>query len=278
MLIEEAEQTHPAARETLEHGTAIAARQPRSDAELMAFVGAALVGTSGNLYRQLQAGLSRLPIPEIRLPPGGGAPLLDVGCNWGRWSISAVRCGYTVVGLDPSLEAVLAARRAAARSGCAIHGVAGDGRYLPFRDAAFDVVFSYSVLQHFAHDDVRACLLEVRRVLQHGGRSLIQMANRFGVRNLYQQARRGFRAARGFEVRYWTPSSLREAFEAGVGPSTTEVDGFFTLNARTEDLDLLGRRARLVVWASDRLQALSRRLPFLVYVSDSIYVQSFRTS
>ena len=40
-----------------------------------------------------------------------GSRLLDLGSSWGRWSIAAARKGYSVVGLDPSLGAVLAARR-----------------------------------------------------------------------------------------------------------------------------------------------------------------------
>ncbi len=276
LLVEEDLPAHPAARHALDRSEAEAARQPRSEAELRAFVAASLLGTSGNLYRRLATGLTRWPIPEIRLPPGAGAPLLDLGCNWGRWSVSAARLGYTVVGLDPSLPAVLAARQVAAHAGCALRVVVGDGRHLPFRDGAFDVVFSYSVLQHFSPDDAGACLREVRRVLARGGRALIQMANRFGLRNLYQQARRAFRTPRGFEVRYWTPTALRRAFETAVGPSSLEVDGFFTLNAQRGDLDLLPAGARLIVRLSDRLRGLSRRLPWLLAAADSLYVRSSR--
>jgi len=71
--------------------------------------------TSGSSYKHLIGNpkLSEYPIPEISLPSASGALLLDLGCNWGRWSISAARNGYSVVGLDPSLGAVLAARRIA---------------------------------------------------------------------------------------------------------------------------------------------------------------------
>jgi cyclopropane fatty-acyl-phospholipid synthase-like methyltransferase len=44
--------------------------------------------------------------------PGAGKLLLDIGCSWGRWSISAARNGWCVVGIDPSLGAIMAARRA----------------------------------------------------------------------------------------------------------------------------------------------------------------------
>jgi SAM-dependent methyltransferase len=73
------------------------------------------------------------PIPDIRLPQGQAKLLLDVGCSWGRWSIAARRKGYSPVGLDPSLGAVLAARRIADSLGLAFYGVVGDARILPFR-------------------------------------------------------------------------------------------------------------------------------------------------
>ena len=73
--------------------------------------------TSGNLYFSIQNKLTRYPIPECRLPQGNGERLLDIGCNWGRWSIAAAQKGYRPVGIDPSLDAVLAARRVSRQLG-----------------------------------------------------------------------------------------------------------------------------------------------------------------
>jgi len=75
-----------------------------------------LIGaTSGSAYAHIlgDASLGDYPIPKIQMPPSNGRELLDIGCSWGRWSISAARAGYSVVGLDPSLGAVMAARRVA---------------------------------------------------------------------------------------------------------------------------------------------------------------------
>ncbi|MDE3154711.1 MAG: class I SAM-dependent methyltransferase [Acidobacteriota bacterium] len=278
MLIEEALPTHFMARYSLDHLSELIARQPQSDDDLLDFVRGSLTGTCGNLYRHARITADRLPIPDIRLPDVAGAPLLDVGCNWGRWCVSAARRGYRVVGIDPSLPAVLAARRVAARSGCAVHVIVGDGRHLPFRDGTFDVVFSYSVLQHFSPEDLRSCLADIRRVLVPGGQALVQMPNRFGLRNLLQQVRRGLRQARQFEVRYWRPSHLQRVFEHGIGPSTLETDGFFTLNAQRSDLDLLPMGAGLVVRLSEWLRAGSERLPWLRSLADSLYVRSSKVS
>ena len=234
--------------------------------------------TCGVLYRPLVGRLSAYPIPDLPLPPGDGERLLDVGCNWGRWTLAASGAGYRSVGIDPSLDAIAAAKRVAAQLGREAEYLVADARHLPFPDACFDVVFSYSVLQHFGKDDALRALREIRRVLRPGGRALVQMANAFGPRNLYRQLLRlRFREPRGlFGVRYWTPEELRTAFSDAIGPARLSVDGFFGLNAQRSDLGLLPLRYRPVVRASELLRRASGRLPALRSLADSLYVESIR--
>jgi uncharacterized protein YbaR (Trm112 family) len=71
-----------------------------------------IAATSGFGYANLIGRLESYPIPEIPVTLGAGKLLLDLGCNWGRWSISGARKGWNVVGIDPSLGAIMAARRA----------------------------------------------------------------------------------------------------------------------------------------------------------------------
>src|SRR5689334_13399687 len=128
-----------------------------------------VAATNGLMYRHLIGSLDRYPIPDFPLPNGGGKLLLDVGCSWGRWTMAASQAGYEAVGIDPSLGAVMAARRVAAQLGGQVHYVVGDARHLPFRDARFDTVFSYSVLQHLSRDDAATAVGEIGRVLHGGG-------------------------------------------------------------------------------------------------------------
>jgi ubiquinone/menaquinone biosynthesis C-methylase UbiE len=230
--------------------------------------------TSGMLYRSLVGTLDTYPIPEIRLPKGSGQLLLDVGCNWGRWCIAGGQRGYRPIGIDPSLGAVLAARRVCKELNVAAHFVVGDARFLPFASQTFDVVFSYSVLQHFSKEDARKALDQIRRVLQDGGLSLVQMPNAYGVRCLYHQAKRGFREPRGFEVRYWSPSELLTAFTKLIGESTMSVDGFFGLGIQKSDQNILPFRYKMIIKASEGLRHLTDSLGFLTYLADSLYVQS----
>lgn len=240
------------------------------------FVKRAVPATSGFLYLPIADKMTRYPIPELRLPPGEGKLLLDVGCNWGRWSIAAAQKGYRTIGLDPSLDAVLVAQSVCKQLGVEADFVVADARFLPFAPETFDTVFSFGVLQHLSKEDVRTSLASIRTVLKRGGNALVQMASALGIRSFYQQAKRGFRAPKAFEVRYWTPGELRDAFERLIGPSTMSVDGFFGLGIQAADIDLMPWRYRAVIRASELLRAVSRKVPLLNWTADSLYLASRR--
>jgi SAM-dependent methyltransferase len=245
-----------------------------SDGEIDPIVQVIVSATCGFLYQHLPGRLTRYPIPDLRLPEGGGRRFLDVGCNWGRWCVAAHRKGYAPIGLDPDLGPVFAARRVCKALSVDASFVVGDARFLPFSENAFDIVFSYSVLQHFSKPDAREALAEVARVLARDGTSLIQMPNAFGVRSLSHLIRRGFSAGQEFDVRYWTPRELRKTFSQLIGPSDLSVDGFGGLGIQPADRDLFPPAYRLIVDASEALRWLSARVPPLRNIADSIYVKS----
>jgi len=242
--------------------------------EIDPFVNRAIGATNGSLYQHLVGQLTEYPIPELRMPPGSGEYFLEVGCNWGRWCLASARLGYCPVGVDPSLKSIRAAKRVARQLGVNAHYLVADGRFLPFADRAFRHIFSYSVLQHLSREDVRLVLKEIRRVLRPDGRYQVQMPNAFGMRCLYHQARRGFREARDFEVRYWRPKELLSMCASIVGATRLSVDGYFSLNPQMSDLRLLPRKYRALVRLSHALRKLSQVFPPLTYLADSLYVSS----
>jgi SAM-dependent methyltransferase/uncharacterized protein YbaR (Trm112 family) len=245
------------------------------DSEIDPVVSQVIAATNGLSYRHLVGNLPKYPIPHLRLPKANGESLLDIGCNWGRWTLAAAAKGYMAVGIDPSLGAVLSACRVARQLGHNTKYVVGDARFLPFRPNTFDVAFSYSVLQHFSHENAAAAVKQIARVLKVGGTSLIQMPNVFGMRCLYHQARRGFRRARDFEVRYWTIASLRTLFSQ-IGQTTIHVDCFFGIGLQAADMHLMPLKYKAIIALSEALRNVSSVVRPMKYVADSVYLLSIR--
>lgn len=246
----------------------------RSDSPIDPVVAYLIAATNGLMYKHLIGELKRYPIPDIPVPQAHSGRLLDIGCSWGRWTLAAQAKGYEAVGIDPSLGAVMAARRVARRLGVPNRYLVGDARHLPFPPRSFDITYSYSVLQHMPPSDVTQAVSEMGRVLSAGGRAKVQMPGAFGVRCLYHQARRAFRTAHAFEVRYWTIPSLVRLFERHIGKTRVDVDCYFGIGLQPSDAPLMTPGLKRILRASERLKAASHRWSALVWVADSVFVES----
>lgn len=235
-----------------------------------------LVGaTSGLAYAELIGRLPEYPIPRIPVGRGSGELLLDVGCNWGRWSASASRNGWRAVALDPSLGALVAARRAFGNDGT-LSFVCGDARFLPFKTGAFRCVFSYSVLQHFSEADAENALAEIGRVLRPNGWSHVQMAHRGGLRSTWVRTRRTYAEGGVFRVRYWPLAQLKRAFSMRIGPTVLIPEAFGGLGLLFEDWRCVSGKAKLLIFLSAAMKAASRFVRPLLLLADSVYVVSVK--
>lgn len=246
----------------------------RKDLKVDPVVSYIIGATNGYAYKKLIGKIESYPIPDLKLPNSNGETLLDIGCNWGRWSIAAAKKGYTVVGIDPSLGAIMAARRVANQMRLTIKYIVGDARYLPFKNSSFNKVFSYSVLQHLSKDDVRKALSGIGRVLKTNGISLIQMPNCLGIRSLQHQIKRGFRSAKNFEVRYWSIPELKKTFESEIGCSQISADCYLGLGLQKSDMDYMSHKMKLIIALSEFLTKISNSIHVLKYAADSVYVNS----
>lgn len=284
MLFDDGSPTHGYITQSLEKVARIEAGEKienvvdlkeNADGEIDDFVKKELPYTCGNLYFSIQDKLTRYPFPELRLPDGGGKRLLDIGCNWGRWTIPAEQKGYRAVGIDPSLNAALAARRIARQNGVEPLFIVGDARFLPFAEGCFDVAFSYSVIQHLNKANAKMSLGEMSRVVKSAGSVVVQMPNKYGIRCIYHQARMGFREGKeGADVFYWTPHELLLTFTEHFGETDLTVDCFFGLNIQRTDVDLMPIGHRMVIRSSEFLRGMSSKFAPLANVADSLYLTS----
>jgi len=80
----------------------------------------------------------RMALLEKTLGISSGTRVLDVGGSTQIWELCNVRPELTILNFPTAL----------ARGSYSAQFVAGDGCRLPFKDAAFDLVFSNSVIEH----------------------------------------------------------------------------------------------------------------------------------
>jgi demethylmenaquinone methyltransferase/2-methoxy-6-polyprenyl-1,4-benzoquinol methylase len=125
-----------------------------------------------NLFQEPEA---RALIADLGLPEGSRG--LDVGCGvglWALWLAEAVGPRGRVVGVEPSLERVEAAR-AFVGGGPAASRLTfreGDATKLDLADATFDWVWCGDVLHHI--QDTGRALAEFARVVRPGGRIVVK--------------------------------------------------------------------------------------------------------
>ena len=104
--------------------------------------------------------------------------ILEVGCGGGLICEDLARRGATMVGLDPSQEALQTAREHAAQSGLAqrITYEQGYAEALPYASGRFRVVVCLDVLEHVK--SLSQTIAEVERVLAPGGVFVFDTINR----------------------------------------------------------------------------------------------------
>lgn len=95
--------------------------------------------------------------------------VLDAGCGGGGMPVSFAEEAERLTAIDLRPRFRDAGTRLAAERGVDnLSFVVADGTWLPFREAAFDLVLSHAVIEHVA--DAARYLRECRRVLAPGGR------------------------------------------------------------------------------------------------------------
>ena len=113
----------------------------------------------GELRVALDATHPQRLVPE----PGEAQAILDIGCGAGQ-TIIALGAGRRSVGVDVDLSALHHAVSGAMGEPLRVAGARGE--QLPFRDGAFDYVFSRVAIPYM---NIPAALAEMHRVLRPGG-------------------------------------------------------------------------------------------------------------
>jgi len=90
---------------------------------------------------------------------------LELGCGFGRLSPTFASLAESHVGVDINADAIRAARSAYP----SLRFLPVDGEHLPFPEHSFDLVATWTVLQHVPPDRIAGLLAEIKRVLSRDG-------------------------------------------------------------------------------------------------------------
>jgi 2-polyprenyl-6-hydroxyphenyl methylase / 3-demethylubiquinone-9 3-methyltransferase len=108
--------------------------------------------------------------------PLAGLDLLDVGCGAGLFAEPLARLGADVVGVDPALAAIEAARRHAEETGARLAYRMGTVEELAAEERRFDVVSAMEVIEHTA--DPKRFVATAASLVKPGGLFLASTLNR----------------------------------------------------------------------------------------------------
>jgi len=126
--------------------------------------------------RRLRYGLQDYMLEAIPFGSFKGKRLLEVGSGSGIDSAEFGRNGAEVVSLDFTKTGAIATRNTLKEAGVAPNVVRADAQRLPFRDGAFDCVYSFGVLHHIP--DAPRIVGEVSRVMIPDGDFICMLYNK----------------------------------------------------------------------------------------------------
>ena len=102
---------------------------------------------------------------------------LDLACGTGRLSRTLARPGLRIISSDFSETMLAEAAKNAAGAGVSLRIARADGFKLPFRDGAFDAIFTFRFLRHFKTPDRLQLYHEIGRILKPGGVLVFDVIN-----------------------------------------------------------------------------------------------------
>jgi hypothetical protein len=235
--------------------------------------------TNGIHFKDTIGELTEYPVPEI--PIGLAGPenlLLDIGCGWGRWLAAACRKNYIPVGIDLRLEFCETARKVVRDNGGNAYTVVADLQQLPFQNNIFDVVWSFSVIQHTHYNRLISCLEQIERILKFKGYCFLEFPNKKGFRNRFGPAASSNNMDfDSWDVRYYSPGEYRGIF-------TRFFDNFEFYNHSALGIGILpgdlkyakGMRNKAIIALSRMMTHVVDIIKPLKEFSDSIYIKSIQ--
>ena len=133
-----------------------------------------------------------------------GRRVLDAGCGNGYGTTELALSAAQVTGIDVAASVVAAAEKLYARPNARF--LPASAARLPFRDASFDLVVAFEVIEHLA--EWRELIAESRRVLTPGGQFIVSTPNK-----AFYTESRGLAGPNPFHVHEFEYDEFRDELE-----------------------------------------------------------------
>lgn len=241
-----------------------------------------IADTNGMHYRDRLGKLKEYPFYEMPVDSVNGDQLmLDIGSGWGRWLISGAAKGYVPVGIDLRLEFCKTQQKVLKDLNKKGYSIVADLESLPFKNEVFDLVWSYSVLQHTHIDRMTNCLKDIDKVLKKTGFTFLEFPNKNGIRNRNSEAvswKDKWADYNNWSVRYYTPKEYEKIINKYLQNFSFRNHSFLGIGVLKEDLKYVSFKNKVLCSISLLLSFWASILPGLKNYSDSIYVKAEKKS
>jgi len=232
--------------------------------------------TNGIHYGDRVGKLKEYPVYELPVPNhSGGGLFLDIGCGWGRWLVAGSNKEYIPIGIDLRLEFCETSRKVLKDLNKTGYTVVADLENIPFKDNTFDLIWSFSVIQHTHYDRLTNCLGHINRLLTNDGFTRLEFPNRLGIRNRISNVKYSERFKDDYNswcVRYYSPGEYKEIFDRFLANFSFKNHSFLGIGVLKEDLKYVSMKNKIMCSASLLGSAFTNIIPGLKYLSDSLYI------
>ncbi len=238
-----------------------------------------IAATNGIHYFDRIGKLSDYPYYELPLPSVDKGIMLDIGNGWGRWLLAGANKGYIPVGIDIRHEFCKTAIETLHNNGNNGYSVVADLKNLPFKNNVFDLVWSFSVIQHTHKERLLSCLSHINRILTTSGFTFLEFPNKNGLRNRFTNVQKEQAGANDYNswcVRYYTIKEYRELFLKIFDNFDFQNHSFLGIGILPEDLKYVSFKNKVICATSLLGSMMAKIITPLKYFSDSIYIKAFK--
>ena len=238
-----------------------------------------IAATNGIHYIDRIGKLNDYPHFELPIRKVSNGIMLDIGNGWGRWLVSGFKKGYIPIGIDIRLEFCKTAINTLHANNCFGYSLVADLQNLPFKDNIFDFVWSFSVIQHTHKSRMISCLNNINRILQKNGFSKLEFPNKNGIYNNIHNVKYEMQFANdinSWNVRYYSIKEYKETFKSIFNNFSFKNHSFLGIGILKEDFNYVSIKNKIVVIVSLFFSFLASFIPFLKFLSDSIYIKIYK--